>query len=108
MLFHLFLLHFILTYIADGYVIGDQHILTFDGKLIEFKAECEYVLVADMVGREWAVTISYDESRKKKFIIYADGEEVHLSSDFMVIYISKFIFLYTSFIVFSCTFCFRS
>ncbi|XP_069195444.1 LOW QUALITY PROTEIN: uncharacterized protein [Procambarus clarkii] len=69
---------------ATGYMIGEQHFMTFDGRHLEFKGRCQHLLAADMVGGRWAVTVNYHSHSSRTIIIYIDNSEIELASEFRV------------------------
>ncbi|KAG7155845.1 Apolipophorins-like 6 [Homarus americanus] len=69
---------------AIGYMIGEQHFMTFDGRHVEFKGRCQHLLVADMVWAQWAVAVNYHIHSSRTIIIYVDGSEIELATDFRV------------------------
>lgn len=69
---------------ATGYMIGEQHFMTFDGHHLEFKGRCQHLLVADMVSGQYAVTVNYHSHSSRTIIIYIGGSEIELATDFRV------------------------
>ncbi|XP_068244762.1 uncharacterized protein [Palaemon carinicauda] len=69
---------------ATGYMIGEQHFVTFDGRHIEYKGRCQHLLAADMIGGWWAVTVNYHSLSSRTIVVYIDNTEIELSRDFRV------------------------
>ncbi|KAK8724166.1 hypothetical protein OTU49_011250 [Cherax quadricarinatus] len=77
-------LSWILPNPATGYMIGEQHFMTFDGRHLEFKGRCQHLLAADMVNARWAVAVNYHSHSSRTIIIYIDNSEIELATDFRV------------------------
>ncbi|XP_071518164.1 uncharacterized protein [Panulirus ornatus] len=69
---------------VTGYMIGEQHFMTFDGRHLEFKGRCQHLLAADMVGSRWAIAVNYHSHSSRTIIVYVDGNIIELGADFRV------------------------
>ncbi|KAK7070067.1 hypothetical protein SK128_012864, partial [Halocaridina rubra] len=69
---------------STGYMIGEQHFITFDGHHIEFKGRCQHLLAADLIGHWWAVTVNYHSHSSRSVVVYIGDSEIELSKDFRV------------------------
>lgn len=45
---------------AYGYVMGDQHLVTFDQTHYNFAGRCSYILARDMVDDSFTVVVNYN------------------------------------------------
>ncbi|KAL7644594.1 UNVERIFIED_CONTAM: hypothetical protein RMT77_004131 [Armadillidium vulgare] len=69
---------------ATGYIVGDNHIITFDGKLIKFRGTCEHLLAADVVHENYAISVKFNKFTPKTINIYTDGRVIEFSKQFKV------------------------
>ncbi|KAK8390621.1 hypothetical protein O3P69_010366 [Scylla paramamosain] len=69
---------------ATGYMIGEQHFITFDQQHLEYKGRCQHLLVADMVGGRWAVSVNYHHHSSRTIIIYIHDSYIEIAKDFRV------------------------
>lgn len=69
---------------ATGYMIGEQHFITFDQRHFEYKGRCQHLLVADMVGGQWAVAVNYHHHSSRTIIIYVHDSYIEIAKDFRV------------------------
>lgn len=69
---------------ATGYMIGEQHFITFDQRHFEYKGRCQHLLVADMVGGRWAVSVNYHHHSSRTIIIYVHDAYIEIAKDFRV------------------------
>ncbi|KAG0700405.1 Apolipophorin [Chionoecetes opilio] len=69
---------------ATGYMIGEQHFITFDQRHLEYKGRCQHLLVADMVGGKWAVSVNYHQHSSRTIIIYTHDAYIEIAKDFRV------------------------
>ncbi|VDM98289.1 unnamed protein product [Thelazia callipaeda] len=66
-----------------AYVIGDNHFITFDGRVFTFKARCEYLLASDFRTQSFALLALFSsygrveaikaELRQNEIILYRNG-----------------------------------
>ncbi|KAK3881181.1 hypothetical protein Pcinc_014366 [Petrolisthes cinctipes] len=75
---------FIPPFHATGYMIGEQHFMTFDGRPLEFKGRCQHLLVADMIGGMWAVAVNYHSHSSRTIVVYVHNSTIELAKDFRV------------------------
>lgn len=69
---------------ATGYMIGEQHFITFDQRHLEYKGRCQHLLVADMVGGRWAVSVNYHHHTFRTIVIYIHDAYIEIAKDFRV------------------------
>lgn len=65
-------------------MVGEQHFITFDQRHFEYKGRCQHLLVADMVGGRWAVSVNYHHHSSRTIIIYVHDAYIEISKDFRV------------------------
>jgi hypothetical protein len=47
---------------SSAYLLGDKHILTFDGRVMSLVADCEYLLARDFLSDKFTVTATFAKS----------------------------------------------
>ncbi len=62
-------------------LMGNKHILTFDGKIFDFGGKCSYVLVSDFMYNKFSVIAHYQDEIQKSFSILVDNKEIQLFTD---------------------------
>ncbi|XP_018021013.1 uncharacterized protein LOC108677311 isoform X1 [Hyalella azteca] len=69
---------------ASSEVVGQQHMITWNGRLLKFKGLCRYLLAADLMSSRWAVVLNYHANAPNAYIIYVDGKQIELEQQFVV------------------------
>jgi len=68
---------------SHALLIGDEHYVTFDGRVFAFKADCDYLLAHDFVDERFTLHASYNKHgsalRLASLKLRAQGHEVTLS-----------------------------
>ncbi|KAF2366665.1 Lipid transport protein N-terminal [Trinorchestia longiramus] len=69
---------------ASSEVVGQEHLVTWNGQLLRFRGLCRYLLAADLMSSRWAVVLNYHANAPNAYIIYLDGKQVELEQRFVV------------------------
>ena len=80
-----------LTLTASAYLIGGQHIFTFDQATYDFSSPCNYVLARDMLHDNFSVVYNYEKRGRRppvKSICFTIENNLNfdITDDFKVAY----------------------
>ncbi|CAH1773813.1 unnamed protein product [Owenia fusiformis] len=74
---------------ASAFVVGAQHIKTFDGTYYEFASPCSYVLTQDFSNDNFTVVGNFEGDTKhiskKSLMIISNNKKIEIFSDFKVL-----------------------
>jgi len=65
-------------------VVGQQNLVSWNGKLTQFKGLCRHLLAADLVSHKWAVVLNYHATAPNAYIVYVDGKTIELEQNYDV------------------------
>lgn len=75
----------ILPFSGYGYVMGDQHVVTFDGKHYNFAGRCSYILARDMLDDHFAVVLDFNNRARQpqvqSLLVLLRGVAIELGRD---------------------------
>lgn len=70
---------------AYAYVIGDQHVVTFDRKHYNFAGRCSYILARDMVDDRFTVVLNYNnrprQPQVQSLVVLLRGVAIEVGRD---------------------------
>ena len=66
---------------ATGMLIGNNHVITFDGKIYDFEGNCRYILTRDFGHNRFSIISNYKRKERTSLSILSDGHEIELFKD---------------------------
>ena len=66
---------------ATAMLIGDEHLITFDGKIYDFAGECNYLLLSDFGFDRFSLIGKYQRKKRLSLIIRTDNIKWELFKD---------------------------
>lgn len=74
--------------------MGDSEVITFDGQLLSYSGNCEYLLAADIRYKTWAASVKYFQNTLSAINVYVDGQMIEFLKQYKVKIKVIFIYLF--------------
>ena len=66
---------------STAMLMGNKHIISFDGKVYDFNGVCKHLLVSDFSHQKFSITVQFENEKQKSFSINVDNKEIELFID---------------------------
>ena len=72
---------FLPPFLAVATLIGDNHFVTFDGKVYDFAGNCSYLLTSDFANNRFSIIANYKKQVRMSLTILVDNTTIEMFRD---------------------------